>query len=272
MTTALEQLIKMHDPRCVSIEALNLGRGRTTLSQEQIVGAFASCQHSHPVGFDLLMTKYRNDCKAEQRVRAAISAWLHKRPHPPRAIAACQLSLNMVLERNLPAQTQQITTLLLRYGSRTKMTRKVVEDLKQQIKQLERDKAQTLNDDVIVSLGKQITALQSKIRTVRGALRACATQEASRTQACPRCRGVGKTLRPHPELCNECGGHGRFNATLEDLRKSMGFIGPEIGAAGWAAHYVPMVKECLQWLYSEESSACEVLMKRIRLERSFDDS
>ncbi|HDL8528059.1 TPA: hypothetical protein PXS19_002485 [Yersinia enterocolitica] len=270
MSTALEQLIKMHDPRCVSIEALNIGRVRTTLSQEQILGAFASCQHRHPVGFDLLMSKYRHDCKAEQRVRAAISAWLHKRPHPPRAIAACQLSLNMVLERNLPAQTQLIATLLLRYGARTKMSRKVVEDLKQKIKQLERNKAQTLNDEMIASLGKQITALQSKIRTLRGALRAWAIQEAARTQVCPRCRGAGKTLRPHPELCNECGGHGRFDTTLEDLRKSLGCIGPEVGAADWAAHYAPLVKECLQWLYSEESIACEVLTNRIRLERSLD--
>ncbi|WP_342707261.1 TIGR02642 family protein, partial [Yersinia ruckeri] len=83
-----EQLIKMHDPRCVSIESLNIGRGRAVLTKDQILGTFATCQHQHPVGFDILMTKYRNDCKAEQRVRAAIGVWLHKRPHPVRAIAA----------------------------------------------------------------------------------------------------------------------------------------------------------------------------------------
>lgn len=66
MTTAIEQLIKMHDPRCVSIESLNIGRGRAILTKEQILGTFAICQHIHPVGFDILMTKYRNDCKAEQ--------------------------------------------------------------------------------------------------------------------------------------------------------------------------------------------------------------
>lgn len=59
MTSAIEQLIKMHDPHCVSIESLNIVRGRATLTKEQIVAAFATCQHRHPVGFDILMTKYR---------------------------------------------------------------------------------------------------------------------------------------------------------------------------------------------------------------------
>lgn len=66
MTTAIERLIKMHDPRCVSIESLNIGRGRAILTKDQILGTFATCQHIHPVGFDILMTKYRNDCKAKQ--------------------------------------------------------------------------------------------------------------------------------------------------------------------------------------------------------------
>lgn len=122
-------MIKIHDPRCVSIESLNIGRGRAVLTKDQILGTFATCQHLHPVGFDILMAKYRNDGKAEQRLRAAISVWLHKRSHPPRAIAACQLALNMVLDRNLPAQVEQIATVLRRYGSRTGITRKVVDGL-----------------------------------------------------------------------------------------------------------------------------------------------
>lgn len=225
MTIAIEQLIKMHDPRCVSIESLNIGRGRAVLTKDQILGTFATCQHQHPVGFDILMTKYRNDCKAEQRIRAAISIWLHKRPHPPRGIAACQLALNMVLDRNLPAQVEQIATLLRRYGSRTGMTRKVVEGLQQQIKLLERDKAQALDDGAIALLANDIKALQAKIKTERGGLRTWANQQAAVTQVCPRCHGAGKTLRPHPEICNECGGGGRILPTMEHLRKSMGIIG-----------------------------------------------
>ncbi|HHH1657052.1 TPA: TIGR02642 family protein [Yersinia enterocolitica] len=269
MTIAIEQLIKMHDPRCVSIESLNVGRGRAVLTKDQILGTFATCQHSHPVGFDILMTKYRNDYQAERRLRAAISVWLHKRPHPPRAIAACQLALNMVLDRNLPAQVEQIATLLRRYGSRTGMTRKVVDGLQQQIKLLEREKAQALDDGTIALLADEIKTLQSKIKTERGALRAWANQQASVTQVCPRCHGAGKTLRPHPETCNECGGSGRIPPTMEHLRKSMGIIGAEIPAGEWAAQYVPLVKECMHWLYVEESSAGDVLIERIQLEKDF---
>ncbi|MCK8538230.1 TIGR02642 family protein [Yersinia ruckeri] len=269
MTTAIEQLIKMHDPRCVSIESLNIGRGRAVLTKDQILGTFATCQHQHPVGFDILMTKYRNDCKAEQRVRAAIGVWLHKRSHPPRAIAACQLALNMVLGRNLPAQVEHIATLLRRYGARTGITRKVVEAIQQEIKLLERDKAQALNDGVIESLGNDINTLQAKIRTERGALRAWANQQATTTQVCPRCHGAGKTLRPHPEICNECGGSGRIPPTMEHLRKSMGIIGAEIPTGEWAAQYAPLVKQCMHWLYVEESNAGDVLIERIQLEKDF---
>lgn len=47
MTIAIEQLIKMHDPRCMSIESLNVGRGRAVISKEQILAAFATTQHRH---------------------------------------------------------------------------------------------------------------------------------------------------------------------------------------------------------------------------------
>ncbi|EKN5962804.1 hypothetical protein WF070_003213 [Yersinia enterocolitica] len=266
MTTAIEQLIKMHDPRCVSIESLNIGRGRAVLTKDQILGTFATCQHIHPVGFDILMTKYRNDCKAEQRLRAAISVWLHKRPHPSRAIAACQLALNMVLDRNLPAQVEQIATLLRRYGSRTGMTRKVVDGLQQQIKLLERDKAQALDDGTIVLLANEINTLQSKIKTERGALRAWANHQAAITQVCPRCHGAGKTLRPHPETCNECGGSGRIPPTMEHLRKSMGIIGAEIPAGEWGTRYQSLVNECMQMLYIRVTEAEECMHNRLKAE------
>ena len=130
MTNAIEQLIRMHDPRCVSAESMNVGRGRAFLTREQILGAFAAAQHQHSVGFDLLMTKYRNDFKAEQRLRSAINEWVHQRPHPKRAVAACQLALSIVLERNLPAQVSHLASLFRRYGPRTAQARKNIAALR----------------------------------------------------------------------------------------------------------------------------------------------
>ncbi|HHG0427083.1 TPA: hypothetical protein ACPTCW_003745, partial [Yersinia enterocolitica] len=62
-------------------------------------------------------------------------------------------------------------------------------------------------------------------------------------------------------------GSGRISPTMEHLRKSMGIIGAEIPAGEWAAQYVPLAKECMQWLYVEESEATRVLFDRIQLEK-----
>ncbi|MEI7282242.1 TIGR02642 family protein [Pectobacterium carotovorum] len=110
MTIAIEQLIKMHDPRCMSIESLNVGRGRAALSKEQILAAFATTQHCHSIGFDLLMAKYRHDSQAEQRIRVAISHWVNTRTHLMYSDPACQLALSMdaVNVPRLSADTQRI--------------------------------------------------------------------------------------------------------------------------------------------------------------------
>ncbi|WP_260514577.1 hypothetical protein [Serratia fonticola] len=71
MTNAVEQLIKMYDPRFVSAESMNIGYGHASLTSEQILGTFATAQHQHSLGLNILMVKHRNDYKAEQRVRAA---------------------------------------------------------------------------------------------------------------------------------------------------------------------------------------------------------
>ncbi|MGK8186960.1 hypothetical protein [Serratia marcescens] len=55
MTNAIEQLIKMHDLRCVSAESMNVGRGCASPTREQILGALAAVQHWHSVGLELLM-------------------------------------------------------------------------------------------------------------------------------------------------------------------------------------------------------------------------
>lgn len=173
MTNAIEQLIKMHDPRCVSAESMNVGRGRASLTREQILGAFAAAQHQHSVGLDLLMTKYRNDYKAEQRLRSAINLWVHQRPHPERAVAACQLAFSIVLERNLPAQVSHLASLFRRYGPRTAQTRKNIEVLQAEIKLLERRRSRAQISDIEYhEAGGEITDITVRIERERAALRA----------------------------------------------------------------------------------------------------
>lgn len=266
MTIAIEQLIKMHDPRCMSIESLNVGRGRAILTKEQILGAFATAQHHHSVGFDLLMTKYRHDSHAEQRVRTAITDWVNARPHLEHAITACQLALSMVLERNLPAQIDHIAKLLRRYGSRSPQTRKNTDALQAEIKQQEKLRVRDrVSDDEYQRIGQQIEQLSGRIETERAALRTWSEHQAAQSNVCPRCSGTGKTLRPAVVLCNECGGHGRITATFEHLRKSMAITGAVIPTGEWP-QYLTLVKWCMRWLYIEETQAAIVLSSQIHNE------
>jgi uncharacterized phage protein len=270
MTNAIEQLIKMHDPRCVSAESMNVGRGRASLTREQILGAFAAAQHQHSAGLDLLMTKYRSDFKAEQRLRAAINEWVHQRPHPDRAATACQLALSIVLERNLPAQVVHLASLFRRYGPRTAQTRKNIEALQSEIKALEKRRCQEqISDAVYVEAGLEITDLNTRIEWERAALRAWSERHAATTNICPRCSGTGRTVRPHPVECEECNGKGKIPANMEHLRKSMRIIGAAVEPGDWASQYSDLVKKCMNWLYVEESNATLLLTERIEEEKHF---
>lgn len=247
----------------LSAEALNVGLGRFSLSKEQILGAFAAAQHQHSVGLDLLMTKYRNDFKAEQRLREAINEWVHQRPHPERAVAACQLGLSIVLERNLPAQVAHLASLFRRYGPRTAQTRKNIEALQAEIKVLDKQRSQAqISDAVYVEAGLEITDLNTRIERERAALRAWSERHATTTNICPRCSGTGRTVRPHPVECKECDGSGKITASMEHLRKSMQIIGAVVEPGDWVGQYADLVKQCMNWLYVEESSATALLAER----------
>ncbi|MEI7151534.1 TIGR02642 family protein [Pectobacterium carotovorum] len=266
MTIAIEQLIKMHDPRCMSIESLNAGRGQGILSKDQIVGAFATTQHQYAVGFDLLMAKYRHDSQAEQRIRAAISNWVNSRTHLMHSDSACQLSLSMVLERNLPAQIDHIAGLLRRYGAKAGQSRKNTDALRLEIKQLERQRCrERVGHADYISAGIEIAELNERIGHERKALREWSECQAAQLNVCPRCNGTGKTLRPAIAMCNECGGNGHIAATFEHLRKSLAIIGAVISAGEWS-QYLDLVKRCMRWLYVEESQAVSVLNERIHNE------
>ncbi|MBW5896055.1 hypothetical protein IM881_06220 [Pectobacterium brasiliense] len=266
MTIAIEQLIKMHDPRCMSIESLNVGRGRAVLSKEQILAAFATAQHHHSVGFDLLMAKYRHDSQAEQRIRAAISNWVSSRTHSIHSNPACQLALSMVLERNLPAQIDHIAGLLRRYGAKAAQSRKNTDALRAEINQLERQRCrEKVSHADYISAGIEITELNERIGHERKALREWSDLQAAQLNVCPRCNGTGKTLRPAIAVCNECGGNGHIAATFEHLRKSLAIMGAVIAAGEWP-QYLDLVKRCMRWLYVEESQAVSTLSERIHNE------
>ncbi|KFX07270.1 hypothetical protein KP22_04050 [Pectobacterium betavasculorum] len=266
MTIAIEQLIKMHDPRCMSIESLNVGRGQGILSKEQIVGAFAIAQRKNPVGYDLLMAKYRHDSDAGLRIMGAIYAWrfYKKYKHLEHSDTACHLAMNMALERNLPAQVEHIAKLLRRYGARSSQTRKNTDALQSEIKQLDKRRCRDKASDAEYFLaGVEIDQLRVRIKAERQALYDWSEKEARHSNICPRCSGTGKTLRPAIAVCNECGGNGRITATFEHLRQSLMDISGAVISAGEWPEYLDLVKRCMRWLYVEESQAVSALSTKI---------
>ncbi|ACT13343.1 TIGR02642 family protein [Pectobacterium carotovorum] len=266
MAIAIEQLIRMRDPRCMSIESLNVERGQGILSKDQIVGAFAVTQQYHSIGFDVLMAKYRHDSQAEQRIRVAISNWVKTRTHLMYSVPACQLALSIVLERNLPAQIDHIAGLLCRYGAKAAQARKNTDALRSEIKQLERQRCrEKVSHADYISAGIEIAELNERIGYERKALREWSERQAAQLNVCPRCNGTGKTLRPAIVVCNECGGNGHIAPTFEHLRKSLAIIGAVIAAGEWP-QYLDLVKRCMRWLYVEESQAVSTLSERIHNE------
>ncbi|MEI7411813.1 TIGR02642 family protein [Pectobacterium aroidearum] len=204
MTIAIEQLIKMHNPRCMSIESLNVEHGQGILFKDQIVGAFASTQHHHSVGFDLLIAKYRHDSQAEQRIRAAIYNWVNTRTRLMHSDHACQLALSMVFERNLPAQIDHIAGLLRRYGAKAAQLRKNTDALRAEIKQLERQRCrEKVSHADYISAGIEIIELNERISHERKALREWSVRQATQLNVCPRCNGTGKRyVQPLPCVMN----------------------------------------------------------------------
>lgn len=75
--------------------------------------------------------------------------------------------------------------------------------------------------------------------------------------------------RPHPIECEECGGKGKIPANMEHLRKSMCIIGAAVEPGDWTSQYLDLVKQCMNWLYVEESNATALLEQRIEEEKHF---
>lgn len=72
-------------------------------------------------------------------------------------------------------------------------------------------------------------------------------------------------VRPHPVECEECGGKGKIPAYMEHLRKLMRIIGTEVASGDWVSQYAGLIKQCMNWLYIEESNAIDVLSNRIAM-------
>lgn len=100
-------------------------------------------------------------------------------------------------------------------------------------------------------------------------MRTWSERHATTTNLCPRCSGTGRTVRQHLVECEECGGRGKIPANMEHLRKSMRIIGAAVEPGNWVSQYaeLELVKQCMDWLYVEETNVATRLKDRINQER-----
>ncbi|WP_077999878.1 TIGR02642 family protein [Edwardsiella tarda] len=267
MPIAIEQLIKMFDPRSVSAECLHLIRAVPGITREQILGAFAAVAQRHPLGFDLLLARYREDRQAEQRARRAAADRVRRSPHPLYGTAVCQLAVTVALGRTLPAQQVVLAALLRKHGPRAMLAAKQLADIQCQQKGLEKARVMLSEGDWRYQRNlAQHDALVGRSVALRRALADWADAEAARSPHCPRCRGSGQLLRPQPHCCDTCGGRGKISVTAEHFRRSLADEGIVITPERWRAEYQPWVHDTLSRLYQEMQLAGDALSIRLTLE------
>ena len=74
MSKSIELLIKLHNPKCVSVETAGRG-GVALLYKEQIICAFAQAENKYMLGYHLLMSKYRQEKSSREFVDSYVDAW-----------------------------------------------------------------------------------------------------------------------------------------------------------------------------------------------------
>ncbi len=252
----------MHDPLCVSIESLNVGRGAGTLDREQILGAFAATQHQHSVGYDLLLLKFRNDPSAGNRIKTAIRDWACKHSHLQYRVESCLLALNLITQLPLPNQISRSATLIRRYSPKANQYRRNITELHEQIKN---EEGERFPDEV------RISELEGMVKFEKTNFKAWSIQEAHKASNCQMCRGTGCSTKPIYKLCGECSGSGRVLPTKKDILLSLHNMGAVIPNSDWLQLYSPLLNQLLNWLLLEESEATDTISKRLMEEREDDE-
>ena len=114
MSKSIELLVKLHNPKCVSVETA--GRGCVALLyKEQIICAFAQAENKYMLGYHLLMSKYRQEKSSREFVDSYVDAWCEEFGHPKHASEALKYVVDMVCDLPLPSQLRHIKALRKRY-------------------------------------------------------------------------------------------------------------------------------------------------------------
>ncbi|WP_226052766.1 TIGR02642 family protein [Dickeya chrysanthemi] len=261
MTSIIEHTLRLHEAR--SADAFTSScRGSGKIGRDQYLGALSTASKHHPVGYDLLMLRYKSDPPAGDRLQVAVKEWVpSQRNIPDHAVAVCLLAINLAVCRPLPPQLARRASLLRRYGAKAARTKNLIGILNAEKKRLENKTSSKIAQERAATLNNQI-ALE------KASLRQWSEQEAGNSDICPCCKGSGEQAKKPGNQCPECDGAGRLVSTTDDIRKSLSLAGIKIDEARWLANYLPLVNDCLNWLDVEYHQAIEQLKRKVRQEEN----
>ena len=237
MSKVIELLIKMGDPKCVSVEAIS--RGESVLHKEQIIAAFAQAENTYPFGYHMLLVKYRRDEQSRRFASLYVAEWCNEIVGDNHATQALDYVVDMVADIPLPAQQKRLRALKNRYlRSQFAYTK----DIEQANKTA------------------QVCGLSSNSKEARQ-LRIAALNGLRKSTICPRCCGTGEIGRVQKRPCPECDGKGRLTADVGHLIKSLGCT-----EEYFKTHLNALVTQFEQHCYIEMSNAENLIKNRLKNE------
>lgn len=238
MSKSIELLIKLHDPKCVSVETAGRG-GVALLYKEQIICAFAQAENKYMLGYHLLMSKYRQEKSSREFVDSYVDAWCEEFGHPEHTSEALKYVVDMVCDLPLPSQLRHIKALRKRY-------------LRSQYAHLSAlDRANKMAEENGLSVNS-VEARQLRIRELN---------DLRKSNTCPRCRGTGEVGRVQKHKCPECDGTGKLKATIYHLMKSI-----DCTEAYFKRYLLSLVVDFERHCYNEMNCAEDVIKQYLKKE------
>lgn len=200
---SIETVIKIFDPRTVELDG---GRGRSRIKWDEIAAILAHLERDNPVGYSLIMLKFRGEKGAEVLLRNNITAWAmsfcarkhisdSRQQHVIRCLA--QTALDLLIHKPLSTQIRSLQHLHRLYGGYARRESTRLKKLRKTL-QAEQKKPESRQ------WAGRICFLEEQIETSRAHIERWVEAHAVISTQCPRCRGAGVVTLPRPASCPVC--------------------------------------------------------------------
>lgn len=189
---AIELLIKMIHPKCMSIETTSRGFG--SLGRDQIISLLSSAEKESPLGYHLLFSKHASDSDSRKTISEYIKELF------PSATESEKAGLNYVVDIisdiPLPTQVKHLKSLRSRH-------------LRSQFSHIKTaERAINIAEENNFEKNS-LEARQIRIREFN---------DLRKSNRCPHCRGTGEIGKVQKTQCPSCEGKGRLIASISMIK------------------------------------------------------